>query len=40
MISTDSIVEIDKGNIPEASKALAKDDLQKLVEWLSLKDDI
>ena len=30
---------IDKSEIQEASKALAKDDLPQLVEWLSLKDD-
>ncbi|MDX9872159.1 MAG: hypothetical protein RBT41_07045 [Clostridia bacterium] len=39
MISTESIMAIDKGDIQEASKALDKDDLPQLVEWLSLKDD-
>lgn len=39
MISTESIMAIDKSEIQEASKALAKDDLPQLVEWLSLKDD-
>lgn len=39
MISTGSIMAIDKSEIQEASKALAKDDLPQLVEWLSLKDD-
>jgi len=39
MISTESIMAIDKSDIQAASKALAKDDLPQLVEWLSLKDD-
>ena len=39
MISIESIMAIDKSDIQVASKALAKDDLPQLVEWLSLKDD-
>jgi len=39
MISTESILSIDKSEIQEASRALTKDDLPRLVEWLSLKDD-
>lgn len=39
MISTESIMAIDKSDIQAAAKALAKDDLPQLVEWLSLKDD-
>lgn len=39
MISKESIMAIDKSDIQEASKALAKDDIPQLVEWLSLKDD-
>lgn len=39
MISLESIIPIDKNDLPEVSKTLNKDDLPRLVEWLSLKDD-
>lgn len=39
MISTENIMAINKNDISGASKALTKDDLLQLVEWLSLKDD-
>lgn len=39
MISTENIMAINKNDIVGASKALTKDDLLQLVEWLSLKDD-
>jgi len=39
MISTDNILFIEKSAIQEASKSLTKEDIQLLIEWLSLKDD-
>lgn len=39
MINLDSIMSISKSNIQEASKALSNNDIQQLVEWLSVKDD-
>jgi hypothetical protein len=39
MISKEKIMLISKSDILEASKALNKDDILQLVEWLSLKDD-
>ena len=39
MITLESITAIGKNDMEEASKALAKEDLPQLVEWLSLKDD-
>lgn len=39
MVDLESIMSIPKSDIKEASKALNKDDIPQLVEWLSLKDD-
>jgi hypothetical protein len=39
MISFESILSIAKDDLPGAAKALDKEDIQKLIEWLSLKDD-
>lgn len=39
MISIESIMAIDKSGMQEAAKALAKEDLPQIIEWLSLKDD-
>ena len=39
MISIESMMSIDKSDIQEAAKAVRKDDIPQLVEWLSLKDD-
>jgi len=39
MISIESIMSIDKNDIPEASKIVIKDDIPQLVDWLSLKDN-
>ena len=36
---TPDILSISKSDLSEASKALSKDDIPQLVEWLSLKDD-
>ncbi len=39
MVSIESIMSIDKSDMQEASKAVSKDDIPQLVDWLSLKDD-
>lgn len=39
MITTESLMSISKVDLPETSKALNKDDIPQLIEWLSLKDD-
>lgn len=39
MITIDQLLSIDKNNMEEASKAISKDDLVQLVEWLSEKND-
>ncbi|HBN86426.1 MAG TPA: hypothetical protein DEB10_15375 [Ruminococcaceae bacterium] len=39
MITIEGIMSIPKSDLQEASKALNKDDIPLLVEWLSLKDD-
>ena len=39
MITIESMMSVDKGDLQEASKKLGKDDIPQLVEWLSLKDD-
>lgn len=39
MIDLENIMSIPKSDLQEASKALDKDDIPQLVEWLSLKDD-
>ena len=39
MITIESMMSVDKGDLPEASKKLSRDDIPQLVEWLSLKDD-
>ena len=39
MITPDSIMSISKSDLQEASKALYKEDIPQLVEWLNLKDD-
>ncbi|MEA4965631.1 MAG: hypothetical protein VB055_07410 [Oscillospiraceae bacterium] len=39
MISIEDIMSISKSDLKEASRALSKDDVPQLVEWLSLKDD-
>lgn len=39
MIAPDSIMSISKSDLQEASKALHKEDIPQLVEWLNLKDD-
>ena len=39
MISIEEIMSIPKDGLQEASKALDKNDIPQLVEWLSLKDD-
>jgi hypothetical protein len=39
MITIESMMSIDKDELPEASRRLSKDDVPRLVEWLSLKED-
>ncbi len=39
MVTIESIMSIDKGNLQEASNGLDENDIPQLVEWLSLKDD-
>jgi hypothetical protein len=39
MITIESMMLIDKIDLPEAAKKLNKNDIPQLVEWLSLKDD-
>ncbi|MGI6748072.1 MAG: hypothetical protein ACOX4V_07505 [Anaerovoracaceae bacterium] len=39
MVDLESIMSIPKSDIQQASIALNNDDIQQLVEWLSLKDD-
>ena len=39
MITLESIMSISKSDLQEASKALSKNDISQLVEWLTLKDD-
>lgn len=39
MITIESLVTISKCDLPEASKALNKEDIPQLIEWLTLKDD-
>ncbi len=39
MIDLEDIISIPKSDLQEASKALSKDDISKLVEWLSSEDD-
>jgi len=39
MVDLESIMTIPKSGLQEASKALTKNDIPQLVEWLSLKDD-
>ncbi|NLY73050.1 MAG: hypothetical protein GX079_05110 [Tissierellia bacterium] len=39
MISLESIMQIPKSDLEEASKNLNKDDLSELIKWLSLKED-
>lgn len=39
MITIEKILSIPKSDLQQVSKALNKDDIPQLVEWLSLKDD-
>lgn len=39
MISIESMMLIEKSSLEEASKMLKEEDIQQLIEWLSLKDD-
>lgn len=39
MITIEHLMSIEKINLPDAAKALNKDDILQLVEWLSSKDD-
>lgn len=39
MITTETLMSIPKSDLQETSKALNKEDIRKLVEWLALKDD-
>lgn len=39
MIDLESIMSIPKSDLREASRALGKEDIPQLVEWLTLKDD-
>lgn len=39
LITVESIMLISKSDLQEASKALSKNDISQLVEWLTLKDD-
>lgn len=39
MVSLEYIMSFTKDQLPEVSKALNKDDIMQLVDWLSLKDD-
>ncbi|MFZ7134087.1 MAG: hypothetical protein ACOWWR_17210 [Eubacteriales bacterium] len=39
MITIESMMSIDKSGLQEASKMVSKEDIPKLVEWLSIKDD-
>ncbi|NLT95552.1 MAG: hypothetical protein GXW85_08525 [Clostridia bacterium] len=39
MVDLESIMSIPKTDLQEASKALNKNDISQLVEWLSSKDD-
>ncbi|MGI6331287.1 MAG: hypothetical protein ACOX1Y_06010 [Zhaonellaceae bacterium] len=39
MVDLESIMSIPKSDLQETSKALNKNDIPQLVEWLSLKDD-
>jgi hypothetical protein len=39
MITLENIMSISKSGLQEASKAISKDDIPQLIEWLSLKDD-
>jgi hypothetical protein len=39
MITIESMMLIEKSDLPEAARNLNKEDLPQLVEWLSLKDD-
>ena len=39
MVTLESIMSISKSDLQDASKALNKEDIPQLVEWLTLKDD-
>lgn len=39
MITADSLISLEKADIPEAAKMLNQDDIPQLVDWLSLKDE-
>jgi len=39
MITIESMMSIEKEALPEAAAGLSQDDIPRLVEWLSLKDD-
>lgn len=39
MIDLESIISIPRSDLQEESKALSRDDIPRLVEWLSLDDD-
>lgn len=39
MITLESLMLISKSDLQEASKALDKEDISQLIEWLALKDD-
>ena len=39
MVTTESLMSISKSDLQDASKALNKEDIPQLIEWLSLKDD-
>lgn len=39
MITIESLMSISKSHLQEASKALNKEDIPQLIEWLTLKDD-
>jgi len=39
MITPESIMSIEKGDLQEASKAISKEEVMQLIEWLNLKDD-
>lgn len=39
MVTLENIMSISKSDLQEASKALNKDDIPQMIEWLSLKED-
>lgn len=39
MITIESLMTIDKSDLQEASKSISQNDISRLIEWLSLKDN-